>query len=78
VLLGRAHYRHQLRIPLEEHLLVMAPPRTYKTVFLADVIMEYPGPVLATTKPDIYALTSAELEEMLDELEDEASQHGTL
>jgi hypothetical protein len=51
VLLGRAHYRHQLRIPLEEHLLVMAPPRTYKTVFLADVIMEYPGPVLATTKP---------------------------
>jgi type IV secretion system protein VirD4 len=60
VFLGRAHYRHQLRVPLEEHLLVMAPPRTYKTAFLADVIMEYPGPVLATTtKPDIYALTSA-------------------
>ena len=38
----------------------MAPPRTYKTAFLADVIMEYPGPVIATTtKPDIYALTSA-------------------
>ena len=38
----------------------MAPPRTYKTAFLADVIIEYPGPVLATTtKPDIYALTSA-------------------
>ena len=60
VLLGRAHYRHQLRVPLEEHLLVMAPPRTYKTAFLADVIIEYPGPVLATTtKPDIYNLTSA-------------------
>ena len=60
VFLGRAHYRHQLRVPLEEHLLVMAPPRTYKTAFLADVIIEYPGPVLATTtKPDIYALTSA-------------------
>jgi type IV secretory pathway TraG/TraD family ATPase VirD4 len=60
VFLGRAHYRHQLRVPLEEHLLVMAPPRTYKTAFLADVIMEYPGPVIATTtKPDIYALTSA-------------------
>ena len=59
VFLGRAHYRHQLRVPLEEHLLVMAPPRTYKTAFLADVIMEYPGPVIATTtKPDIYALTS--------------------
>ena len=60
VFLGRAHYRHRLRVPLEEHLLVMAPPRTYKTAFLADVIIEYPGPVLATTtKPDIYALTSA-------------------
>jgi hypothetical protein len=60
VFLGRAHYRHGLRIPLEEHLLVMAPPRTFKTAFLADVIMEYPGPVIATTtKADIYALTSA-------------------
>src|SRR4249919_2682966 len=38
----------------------MAPPRTFKTAFLADVIMEYPGPVIATsTKPDVYALTSA-------------------
>ena len=60
VFLGRAHYRHGLRVPLEEHLLVMAPPRTYKTAFLADVIIEYPGPVLATTtKADIYNLTSA-------------------
>ena len=60
VFLGRAHYRHGLRVPLEEHLLAMAPPRTYKTAFLADVILEYPGPVLATsTKPDVYALSSA-------------------
>jgi type IV secretory pathway TraG/TraD family ATPase VirD4 len=60
VFLGRAHYRHGLRVPLEEHLLVMAPPRTYKTAFLADVILRYPGPVIATTtKPDIYGLTSA-------------------
>ena len=58
--LGRAHYRHALRVPLEEHLLVMAPPRTYKTAFLADVILRYPGPVLATTtKPDICGLTAA-------------------
>ena len=58
--LGRAHYRHRLHVPLEEHLLVMAPPRTYKTAFLADVILSYPGPVIATsTKPDIYALTAA-------------------
>ena len=38
----------------------MAPPRTYKTAFLADVILRYPGPVIATTtKADIYHLTSA-------------------
>ena len=44
-----------LRVPLEEHLLVMAPPRTYKTAFLADVILRYPGPVIATTtKADVY------------------------
>jgi type IV secretion system protein VirD4 len=60
VFLGRANYRHRLRAPLEEHLLVMAPPRTYKTAFLADVILLYPGPVIATTtKADIYALTAA-------------------
>jgi len=60
VFLGRAHYRHRLHVPLEEHLLVMAPPRTYKSAFLADAILRYPGPVIATTtKPDIYTLTAA-------------------
>ena len=60
VFLGRAHYRHGLRVPLEEHILVVAPPRTYKTAFLADVILRYPGAVLATTtKADVYQLTSA-------------------
>jgi type IV secretory pathway TraG/TraD family ATPase VirD4 len=60
VFLGRAHYRHGLRVPLEEHVLVMAPPRTFKTAFLADVILRYPGPVIATTtKADVYALTAA-------------------
>jgi type IV secretion system protein VirD4 len=60
VFLGRAHLRHGLRVPLEEHILVMAPPRTFKTAFLADVILGYPGPVLATTtKADIYGLTAS-------------------
>jgi type IV secretion system protein VirD4 len=60
VFLGRAHYRHGLRVPLEEHVLVMAPPRTGKTAFLADVILRYPGPVLSTTtKADVFALTAA-------------------
>ena len=58
--LGRAHYRHRLHVPLEEHLLVMSPPRMLKTAFLADVILRFPGPVIATsTKPDLYALTSS-------------------
>jgi type IV secretion system protein VirD4 len=60
VFLGRAHWRHGLRVPLEEHVLVMAPPRTYKTAFLADVILRYPGAVIATTtKADVYGLTAA-------------------
>jgi type IV secretory pathway TraG/TraD family ATPase VirD4 len=60
VFLGQAHYRHGLRVPLEEHVLVMAPPRTFKTAFLADVILRYPGPVLSTTtKADVYSLTTA-------------------
>jgi type IV secretion system protein VirD4 len=59
VSVGRAHLRHGLRVPLEEHILVMAPPRTYKTAFLADVILGYPGPVIATTtKADVHALTA--------------------
>ena len=59
VFLGWAHWRHGLRVPLEEHLLVMAPPRTFKTAFLADVILRYPGPVIATTtKADVFQLTS--------------------
>jgi type IV secretory pathway TraG/TraD family ATPase VirD4 len=38
----------------------MAPPRTFKAAFLADVILRYPGPVIATTtKADIYHLTAA-------------------
>jgi hypothetical protein len=38
----------------------LAPPRTYKTAFLADVILRYRGPVIATTtKADLFTLTSA-------------------
>jgi type IV secretion system protein VirD4 len=60
VFLGRAQWRHRLHVPLEEHVLVMAPPRTFKTAFLADVILRYPGPVISTTtKADVHGLTSA-------------------
>jgi type IV secretory pathway TraG/TraD family ATPase VirD4 len=59
VLIGRAQLRHALRLPLEEHALFLAPPRTGKTGLLAAVILHYPGPVLSTTtKHDVFELTS--------------------
>jgi type IV secretion system protein VirD4 len=59
ILLGRAHYRHALRLPLDEHAVVTSPPRGGKTGWLASVILRYPGPVLSTTtKHDVFALTS--------------------
>ena len=59
VLAGRAHFRHAVRVPLEEHALVMAPPRTGKTGWLARIILHYPGPVVSTTtKHDVYELTA--------------------
>ena len=59
VRLGRAQYRHELAVPLEEHLLIMAPPRTYKTALLASIVLHFPGPVVSTTtKYDVFQLTS--------------------
>jgi type IV secretory pathway TraG/TraD family ATPase VirD4 len=56
---GRAHYRHGLRIPVEEHVLIKGPPRSRKTGLLARIILRYPGPVLSTTtKHDVFLLTS--------------------
>jgi type IV secretory pathway TraG/TraD family ATPase VirD4 len=57
--IGRAHYRHGLRMPLDEHAVVTSPPRGGKTGWLASVILRYPGPVISTTtKHDVFELTS--------------------
>ena len=59
VFLGRAHHRRGLRLPVQEHLLIFAPPRTGKTQLLSRIIVHYPGPALVTsTKPDVFADTS--------------------
>ncbi|MGH3272765.1 MAG: type IV secretory system conjugative DNA transfer family protein, partial [Streptosporangiaceae bacterium] len=59
VLVGRAHHRHAVRVPVQEHLVVFAPPRTGKTQFLGAAVIRYPGPVLSTsTKPDVFRETS--------------------
>jgi len=60
VLAGRSHYRHALRLPLDEHAVIFSPPRGGKTGWLARVILHYPGPVLSTTtKHDVFELTAA-------------------
>ncbi len=59
IFVGRAHYRHGLRLPVEEHAVVISPPRGGKTGWLASVLLRYPGPVLSTTtKHDVFELTS--------------------
>jgi type IV secretion system protein VirD4 len=59
LLLGRAHLGRRVRIPLEEHAVVMAPPRSGKSGWLARIILRYPGPVVSTTtRADVFKLTS--------------------
>jgi type IV secretory pathway TraG/TraD family ATPase VirD4 len=48
-----------VRVPVEEHVLVMSPPRKGKTAWLAHALMRYPGPAVATSvKDDLFTLTS--------------------
>ena len=59
VYVGRAHYRLRLRVPVQESITIMAPPRAGKTGMLADLVLRFCGPVVATSvKSDIYELTS--------------------
>jgi type IV secretion system protein VirD4 len=57
--LGRGHYRHNARIPVQEHALLVAPPRSFKSALLADAVIRYPGPVVCTSmKDDLFLNTS--------------------
>ena len=59
IFIGRAQWRHALRILAELHVLILSPPRKGKTAFLARVLLRYPGPVVNTTvKADIFRWTS--------------------
>jgi type IV secretion system protein VirD4 len=59
VFIGRGHWRHALRILAELHVLIMSPPRKGKTLWLAKMILRYPGPVVATSvKEDVFRYTS--------------------
>ena len=58
VMLGRAQYGFPVRLPCEEHMVILAPPRTGKSALLAKVILRYPGPVLSTTtRADLFKHT---------------------
>ena len=60
VLVARAHYGHALRVPVEEHVLYIAPPRAGKSGALAEIIARHPGPAVVTsTRGDLYELTAA-------------------
>jgi hypothetical protein len=59
VLVGRAQYGRGLRVPVEEHVIFIAPPRKGKSGALAEIIEQYPGPVVATTtRGDLHKLTA--------------------
>ena len=59
VFIGRAQWRHALRIVAELHVLILSPPRKGKTALLARILLRYPGPVVNTTvKADIFRWTS--------------------
>ncbi len=59
VLVARGQYGHACRVPVEEHVIYIAPPRAGKTGALADVIARHPGAVVATsTRGDLHALTA--------------------
>jgi type IV secretion system protein VirD4 len=59
VMIGRGHYRHGLRTGLDEHVLVIAAPRTGKTGAVSGFVLHHPGPAVnTTTKNDVFELTS--------------------
>jgi len=59
VLVARAQYGHGCRVPVEEHVIFIAPPRAGKTGTVADAIARHPGAVVATTtRGDLHELTA--------------------
>ena len=61
VRLGRAQYGKRVLARMEDQTLILAPPRTFKTGYLADRILVHPGAVLCTsTRTDLYDATAPE------------------
>lgn len=60
VRLGRAHFGRRVIASMEDQAVVVAAPRTGKSGWLADRIIDHPGAVVATsTRTDLFANTAA-------------------
>ena len=58
VFLGRAHYRHGVRVPVEEHVLVMSPPRKGKPPGWRSPSCDIRPGGRTSVKDDLFTLTS--------------------
>ena len=59
VRLGRAHFGRRVIASMEDQTLVLAAPRTGKSGWLADRIIDHPGAVVTTTtRTDLYENTA--------------------
>lgn len=59
VYFGRAHYRHGLRVPIQENTTLVGRSRSGKSGWLQKVIIRWPGAVVsATTKTELFKYTS--------------------
>lgn len=59
VKLGTAQYGHALRVPMEQHLLLVSGPRTGKSALISALLMHYPGAAVVTSsRQDLFQVTS--------------------
>jgi len=57
--LGRAQFRHTVRVTVQEHGALIGPPRSLKSALLSRVAQAAPGAVVITSsKRDMFAITS--------------------
>src|SRR5262249_518329 len=48
-----------LRVPVQEHGVVIGPPRSFKTALLSRIVMNASGSAVCTSsKPDLFTITS--------------------
>jgi type IV secretion system protein VirD4 len=57
--IGRAQWWHTVRQSIQEHGLLVGPPRAFKSALMGRLILAAPGAVVSTSsKPDMFAATA--------------------